>query len=87
MIESRYPGYRSMCLRLGILLLTGVYALACHPLVARAQAEAAASSGPESDKAYVTQYTVTVLLIALGLAVVCMPSRRTDRVKGTDDDL
>ena len=45
------------------------------PVVALAQVAAASS---ESAKGYINQYAIAIFLAAMGLIIICMPSRRAD---------
>ncbi len=56
-------------------LTVGLIACCGFPIVAWAQGAAVA---PSRGKGYINQYAIVIFLIAMGLIIVCMPSRRAD---------
>lgn len=61
------------------------------PLLARGSVAAQEAATPEAiaaskeEKAYVTQYALLGMCIALGLVLICKPSKRTEKVKLDED--
>lgn len=62
--------------RMFISVTTGWIVCAGFPMAAQAQVAEAASS-----KSYVNQYGLVIILLAMGLIIVCMPSRRAEEPK------
>ena len=59
-------------------LLAAMIVVFGFPAVTWAQA---AAGGDESAKGFVNQYAIAIFLVAMGLIVICMPSRRADEPK------
>lgn len=63
--------------RMFMPVTTGWIVCAGFPMVAQAQVTAVGSGA----KAYVNQYGLVIILLAMGLIIVCMPSRRAEEPK------
>lgn len=70
--------------RASAVLTALVVALTMHPLVAMAQDAPVAQTGT-GEKSYVNQYFLVIMCIALGMALICKPSKREERVKPLDE--
>lgn len=73
--------FQRMAARLCLALALVVPIVPCGRVAAQEAATPEAIAASKEEKAYVTQYALIGMCVALGLVLVCKPSKRTDKVK------